>query len=707
MAKKFENEPVNNGASMRNVDVLADQVFPWWKKTFIYMKKKEVATWKGALVLTFVTGVAVALIWGAKSDIYVTSEAAPATTLYFSPDSDTVDAGETFTLDAMVDPGSNTLVGADVSITYDESMFSLTNISCSGTFPVPFSRVIPSPQNGTAFISCANMETPYAGSAVAVATFTFQALSQSVSNSSIAFAADSNAADVNEAGNVILTMNPASVTIESGTTPPPTCTSFTYSDWGECIGGTQSRTIATSLPDGCVGGNPVLSQTCETPPPACTDYNYSAWGTCQSNNTWTRTVVSGIPTGCEGGANPVLTGTCDYSQLETVAPNVTTFTVTSTATSLTVTGITFAATDNVAVTGYRITETSSTPLANAAGWLATAPTSYTFTTAGSKTLYAWAKDAAGNVSQSVSRTVTITIPDTTAPTLTSFTVPATSASLTVPITTFSARDNIAVTGYRVTETSAAPTSGWTALAPSSYTFTSQGSKTLYAWARDAAGNVSASLYANVTISIPVDSSAPVISSPKPSGNLSDGTTQTTLGVTTSEAATCRYSTTAGVAYASMTNTFTVTGGTTHTSTITGLSDGKRYNYYVRCSDSGGNVNMADQLITFKVEEKDDDDHKDKKKKKTPKWYIKQNKSSIKRGQILIQRGKKFTKSGIVVLYFSKYGGGYYPPTNITADKNGKFVIKYRVAKPNGTYSWYAVDQKTGNKSKVRYYKVRN
>ncbi|MDQ1331893.1 MAG: Choice-of-anchor protein, partial [Thermodesulfobacteriota bacterium] len=37
------------------------------------------------------------------------------------------------------------------------------------------------------------------------------------------------------------------------------------------------------------------------------------------------------------------------------------------------------------------------------------PVSYTFTSAGTKTLYAWAKDAAGNVSGSRSMTVIITI----------------------------------------------------------------------------------------------------------------------------------------------------------------------------------------------------------------------------------------------------------------------------------------------------------
>ncbi|MBI5739832.1 MAG: hypothetical protein HZA16_03840 [Nitrospirae bacterium] len=42
-----------------------------------------------------------------------------------------------------------------------------------------------------------------------------------------------------------------------------TCTSFTYSAWSECLpGGSRSRTLTSSYPAGCTGGNPVLVQSC-------------------------------------------------------------------------------------------------------------------------------------------------------------------------------------------------------------------------------------------------------------------------------------------------------------------------------------------------------------------------------------------------------------------------------------------------------------
>jgi mono/diheme cytochrome c family protein len=48
---------------------------------------------------------------------------------------------------------------------------------------------------------------------------------------------------------------------------PGTCTSFTYSAWGACTAGTQTRTVLASMPAGCTGGAPALSQACGTTPP--------------------------------------------------------------------------------------------------------------------------------------------------------------------------------------------------------------------------------------------------------------------------------------------------------------------------------------------------------------------------------------------------------------------------------------------------------
>jgi Tol biopolymer transport system component len=88
--------------------------------------------------------------------------------------------------------------------------------------------------------------------------------------------------------------------------------------------------------------------------------------------------------------------------------------------------------------------------------------------------------------------------------------------------------------------------------------------------------------------------------PSPGGTFPAGTTEMTLSLTTHEDATCRYSTTPGVAYQAMTATFTTTGGTEHATTVGGLRDGESYTFYVRCQDTAGNANPDDYPIDFAV-----------------------------------------------------------------------------------------------------------
>ena len=104
------------------------------------------------------------------------------------------------------------------------------------------------------------------------------------------------------------------------------------------------------------------------------------------------------------------------STIDTTAPTVTGFTVPATFTtvsvsgtteSATVTGITMTATDDFGVTGYLLLESAVPPIATDPGWAAAAPTTYTFNNWGNHTLYAYAKDAAGNISAPMSNRIYI------------------------------------------------------------------------------------------------------------------------------------------------------------------------------------------------------------------------------------------------------------------------------------------------------------
>ena len=90
----------------------------------------------------------------------------------------------------------------------------------------------------------------------------------------------------------------------------------------------------------------------------------------------------------------------------------------------------------------------------------------------------------------------------------------------------------------------------------------------------------------------------------PSGTLPSDTTQVTLTLSTNEAATCRYATSAGMPYTSMTDTFSTTGALTHTQLVAGLHDGQTYTYYVRCQDTFGSTNSDDYAISFYIHSAD-------------------------------------------------------------------------------------------------------
>lgn len=231
--------------------------------------------------------------------------------------------------------------------------------------------------------------------------------------------------------------------------------------------------------------------------PAPTGYSFTTAGS-KTLYAWAKDAAGNV-------SNVYTPVTISITLADSTAPTISAFTIPAISSSLTVNGIAIVASDDVAVTGYKLTESSTKPSAGDSGWFVTVPTSYLFASEGTKTLYAWAKDASGNVSNAFTpSTVTISTPESILPVVTAFTLPATSTSLTVTGISLSATDNVAVTGYLLTESSTKPlagNTGWSASSPASYVFTSAGAKTLYAWAKDASGNVSDYATGNTTVTL--------------------------------------------------------------------------------------------------------------------------------------------------------------------------------------------------------------
>ncbi|MGI9213705.1 MAG: metallophosphoesterase family protein [Methylococcaceae bacterium] len=150
----------------------------------------------------------------------------------------------------------------------------------------------------------------------------------------------------------------------------------------------------------------------------------------------------------------------------------------------------FTADDDVAVTGYALTTGTTPPSLKSSAWREVPPTVFPVDSGGIKTLYAWARDAAGHVSRPEAAAVMI---DLTAPVINTYTLAAECHGTQIPVNTFKATDNREVTGYLITENATSPdlnAPDWSSTPPTVYTATQAGTQKLYAWVKDAAGNLS-------------------------------------------------------------------------------------------------------------------------------------------------------------------------------------------------------------------------
>lgn len=310
-----------------------------------------------------------------------------------------------------------------------------------------------------------------------------------------------------------------------------------------------------------------------------TTYYYKIFEFDQFNNYYTATDV------WTAGLTPI-------SQ-DAVAPTVDAgFAATTPVNTLAVPITSFSATDNVGgsgVSGYLITTSSTPPSSGAAGWTSTPPASYTVAGAGTYTLYPWAKDAGNNVSPLYGSPVTVVV-DLTAPTISAFTATTPSASSSINITSFTAADAAtSVNGYMITASSTPPAANdpaWSPTPIASYTVASDGTYTLYPWARDAAGNVSAVFGSPRTVV--VDTTAPSgLAMVNPADEAVAQPQNTVLSCTTAT------DPSGGVMYQfeiTDQNTYTVNSGWIAGTTYApaGLVKGERYLWKVRAKDALGN-----------------------------------------------------------------------------------------------------------------------
>ena len=272
------------------------------------------------------------------------------------------------------------------------------------------------------------------------------------------------------------------------------------------IGGTAGATTATVTGSG-------------------TTYNVAVSG-MTSAGTVVVSIAANVAQDAAGNLNTASTSTdntVNYSPADTTRPSVTINQAVAQADPTSASPINFTVVFSETVTGFATGDVTISGTAGATTATVTGSgTTYNVavsgtTSAGTVTVTIAAnvaQDTAGNLntaSTSTDNTVNYTPPsvlDTIPPTITAFTVPSTATSLTVS-STISATDTVGVTAFMCTESSTKPDVNhpdWKPpTSPGTYsgthTFATPGAKTLRSWAKDAAGNISTSKTAHVTITL--------------------------------------------------------------------------------------------------------------------------------------------------------------------------------------------------------------
>ena len=272
--------------------------------------------------------------------------------------------------------------------------------------------------------------------------------------------------------------------------------------------------------------------------------------------------------------------------------------VTATAGNTTAT-VSFYAPDSIGgspITGYTVagggtdSNAGSTALTHTITGL-TNGTPYTFTVTATNSVGAGSASSASNQITPDPPSITLTYPTTSITASSSITLIATTSD-PVGIAGVTFYRGTTAIGSEITATSSPNTysTSWnTALV-------TDGSYSITAVVRDTANNYATS---SPAISVTVHNNPPNRTGGQPTGTLTVGTTATTLSLATDENASCKYLTSPGSSYSAMT-AFSTTGTQSHSQSISGLQNNHSYNYYVKCMDTMGNVNLDDYVISFSV-----------------------------------------------------------------------------------------------------------
>lgn len=116
----------DNAMKGRDVEDLTKDVHSWWRKSFVFIAKTHIRTWKGIFIIAFAAGAAAALIWTVS--IRIQSESGASTNLpglALHSDDETVASGDLFNVDIMMNTGDQKAIAVQADIKYNPQDFQL------------------------------------------------------------------------------------------------------------------------------------------------------------------------------------------------------------------------------------------------------------------------------------------------------------------------------------------------------------------------------------------------------------------------------------------------------------------------------------------------------------------------------------------------------------------------------------------------------